>query len=175
MATDIENDLNPDVTWGLSFPLSYTNNNGFFPLTNTKLEQAYHNLTSLLRTHPGERLGNPTFGCRLYQLLFEPMGIAEGQVEEAIREAVDNHLSYIVLHNIDVNMEDGKPGALENPSGVYVHITYSVNTDLQNQAELDILFTQELSQLMSHQAQQEWDESTETWLYTDEADPFYEY
>ena len=171
--SDIENDLNPDITWGLSFPLRYTNSTGFFPLTNTKLEQAYHNLTNLLRTHPGERLGNPTFGCRLHQLLFEPMGVVEGQVEEVIREAVDNNLSYIVLHKIDVNMEDGKPGALENPSGIHVHITYSVNTDLQDQAELDILFTQELSQLMGNQTQ--WDTSTETWLYTDEADPFYEY
>jgi len=171
--SDIQNDLNPNVTWGLAFPLSHTNDTGFFPLTSTKLEQAYHNLTSLLRTHPGERLGNPTFGCRLHQLLFEPMGIAEGQAEEAIREAVDNHLSYIVLHKINVNTGDGMTGALGNPTTVHVHIIFSINTDLQNTAELDVLFTQELSQLMA--VQELYDESTDSWLYTDEDDPFYEY
>ena len=166
--SDIENDMNPDITWGLSFPLSHTNDTGFFPLTQTKLEQAYHNLTNLLRTHPGERLGNPTFGCKLHQLLFEPMGNVEGEVEAAIREAVDSWLPYIVLHKVKI-----VEGGSEDPRAVNVHITYSVDTDLQDQAELDILFTQKLSQLMDNQTQ--WDNSTETWLYTDEADPFYEY
>ena len=166
--SDIENDMNPDITWGLSFPLRHTDSYGMFRLTQTKMEQAYHNLTMLLRTHPGERLGNPTFGCRIHQLLFEPMGNVEGEVEAAIREAVDSWLPYIVLHKVKI-----VEGGSEDPRAVNVHITYSVDTDLQDQAELDILFTQKLSQLMDNQTQ--WDNSTETWLYTDEADPFYEY
>ena len=168
--SDIENDMNPDITWGLSFPLRHTDSYGMFRLTQTKMEQAYHNLTMLLRTHPGERLGNPTFGCRIHQLLFEPMGNVEGEVEAAIREAVDLWLPYIVLHKVEI-----KENESEDPRAVYVHITYSVDTDLQATMELALEFSQGLSANMSSQVQQEWDEANKTWYYTDEADPFYEY
>jgi len=170
MPTDIENDLNPDVMVGLAFPLRHSDSYGMFRLTRTKMEQAYHNLTMLLRTHPGERLGNPTFGCRIHQLLFEPMGNVEGEVEAAIREAVDLWLPYIVLHKVKID-----EGGSEDPRAVYVHITYSVDTDLQATMELALEFSQGLSGTMSSQVQQEYDEATETWYYTNEADPFYEY
>jgi phage baseplate assembly protein W len=122
----------------------------------------------LLRTHPGERLGNPTFGCRIHQLLFEPMGNVEGEVEAAIREAVDSWLPYIVLHKVEINES-------VDPRAVYVHITYSVDTDLQATTALAIEFSRGLSGVMSSQVQQEYDKATETWYYTGEADPFYEY
>ncbi len=170
--SDIENDMNPDITWGLSFPLRHTDSYGMFRLTQTKMEQAYHNLTMLLRTHPGERLGNPTFGCRIHQLLFEPMGNVEGEIEAAIREAVDVWLPYIVLHKVKI-----VEGGSEDPRAVYVHITYSVDTDLQATMELALEFSQGLSDTMSSIIEQDdslaWDEANETWYYA--ADPFYEY
>jgi uncharacterized protein len=172
MASDIEKDLNPDIRVGLAFPLQHTDWYGMFRLTQTKMEQAYHNLTMLLRTHPGERLGNPTFGCRIHQLLFEPMGNVEGEVEAAIREAVDSWLPYIMLHKVEINK-----GGSEDPRAVHVHITYSVDTDLQATSALAIEFSRGLSRIMGggEDLIPEWDAANDSWYYTDEADPFYEY
>ena len=67
-----EKDLNPDVFIGLQLPLGYSNT-GFFKQTKTTFEQAKYNIINLFKTIPGERLGQPTFGSVLHEILFEPM------------------------------------------------------------------------------------------------------
>ena len=63
-------DLNPDVFIGLQLPLGYSNT-GFFKQTKTTFEQAKYNIVNLFRTIPGERLGQPTFGSVLHEIIFE--------------------------------------------------------------------------------------------------------
>ena len=67
-----EKDLNPDVFIGLELPLGYSDT-GFFKQTKTTLQQAKYNIVNLLKTIPGERLGQPAFGSSLHSVLFEPM------------------------------------------------------------------------------------------------------
>ena len=64
MASARENDLNPNIYIGLSFPLRQDKYNDF-ALTKNSLEQARHNLKNLLLTHVGERVAQPAFGSRL--------------------------------------------------------------------------------------------------------------
>ena len=40
-------------------------------MTKNSLQQSVHNLRNLLLTYPGERVGNPEFGCRLREVCFE--------------------------------------------------------------------------------------------------------
>ena len=91
----LEKDLDPNVFIGISLPLSH-GTQGFFAKTKTTLDQARSNIRNLLLTIKGERLGNPTFGSNLYRVLFEPDdGNIASSIEEAIREAMGEWLSYV--------------------------------------------------------------------------------
>ena len=70
MASQIENDINPDTSIGLSFPLGFIGSR-MFNRTKTIEEQAKHNLKNLLMTNLGERPHQPEFGSRLLSVVFE--------------------------------------------------------------------------------------------------------
>jgi len=131
--SQIENDLNPDVTIGLSLPLNHDNSFGFFKTTQTLLEQAKHNIRNLLLTRRGERLGNPNFGSDLHLLLFEQdTGDLESKVEETIREAVSNNLPYVILHSIETSSSN-------MDQNIYlVNLRFSIDTDQTKEEELSV-------------------------------------
>ena len=101
-----EKDLNPDTFIGLKLPLGYSDS-GYFKQTRTTIEQAKYNIVNLLKTVPGERLGQPAFGSLLQNILFEPMDddIGDG-IEEAIRETLTKWLPYISITNIEVTQPE---------------------------------------------------------------------
>ena len=101
-----EKDLNPDVFIGLQLPLGYSNT-GFFKQTKTTFEQAKYNIINLFRTIPGERLGQPTFGSVLHEILFEPMNEDFTDImQEAIERSLDKWLPYINIKNIEIVIPD---------------------------------------------------------------------
>ena len=101
-----EKDLNPDVFIGLKLPLGYSDT-GYFKQTKTTLQQAKYNIINLLKTIPGERLGQPTFGSQLHSILFEPMNEDFGDVlEDSIRSSLEKWLPYINIKNIEITMPD---------------------------------------------------------------------
>jgi len=101
-----EKDLNPDVFIGLKLPMGYSDT-GYFKQTKTTLQQAKYNIINLLKTIPGERLGQPTFGSKLHQLFFEPMNDDfTDEVEETIKSSIETWLPYINIKNIKVTIPD---------------------------------------------------------------------
>ena len=101
-----EKDLNPDVFIGLKLPLGYSDT-GFFKQTKTTLQQAKYNIINLLKTIPGERLGQPTFGSQLHSILFEPMNEDFSDIlEDSIRTSLETWLPYINIKNIEITMPD---------------------------------------------------------------------
>ena len=101
-----EKDLNPDVFIGLQLPLGYSNT-GFFKQTKTTFEQAKYNIVNLFRTIPGERLGQPTFGSVLHEIIFEPMNEDFTDImQEAIERSLETWLPYINIKNIDIAIPD---------------------------------------------------------------------
>ena len=101
-----EKDLNPDVFIGLKLPLGYSDT-GFFKQTKTTLQQAKYNIINLLKTIPGERLGQPTFGSQLHTILFEPLNEDFSSIiEDAIRDSLSVWLPYINIKNIEITMPD---------------------------------------------------------------------
>ena len=120
MATVRETDRNKDIYVGIKFPLSY-GLNGFFFQSKTILEQSKSNLRNLLLTTPGERVMQPTFGCRLKDLLFGQATDNIGDaIDASIREATAKQLPYIKLEEILTESSDNK---------VNVQITYSTTFD----------------------------------------------
>ena len=127
----LEKDLDPNVFIGVSLPLTH-GSEGFFSKTKTTLDQARSNIRNLLLTIKGERLGNPTFGSNLYRVLFEPDdGNIASSIEEAIREAMGEWLSYINIESINVTTSG------EYDNAVNVEIKFTINID-QKVAQLDL-------------------------------------
>ena len=101
-----EKDLNPDTFIGLKLPLGYSDT-GYFKQTKTTLQQAKYNIISLLKTIPGERLGQPTFGSELHTILFEPMNEDFGDIlEDSIKTSMETWLPYINIKNIEITFPD---------------------------------------------------------------------
>ena len=101
-----EKDLNPDTFIGLKLPMGYSDT-GFFKQTKTTLQQAKYNIINLLKTIPGERLGQPTFGSQLHTILFEPMNEDFGDIlEDSIRTSLETWLPYINIKNIEITFPD---------------------------------------------------------------------
>jgi phage baseplate assembly protein W len=101
-----EKDLNPDVFIGLKLPMGYSDT-GYFKQTKTTIEQAKWNIVNLLRTIPGERLGQPTFGSKLHEFLFEPMDEDFSEtIVESIGESISTWLPYISIKDIKVDFPE---------------------------------------------------------------------
>ena len=101
-----EKDLNPDVFIGLKLPMGYSDT-GYFKQTKTTLQQAKYNIINLIKTIPGERLGQPAFGSQLHSILFEPMNEDFGDIlEDSIRTSLETWLPYINIKNIKITMPD---------------------------------------------------------------------
>ena len=134
MFDNVNLSTNPSVTqinededsfFGCTFPLTYKGDNvGFFPRAKTVKEQAFSNLKNLLLTQRGERLGQPDFGSRLPELMFEQVGEdLNNRIEEAIHEALEQWLPYIKAQNVFV-VQDTK-----NPNQVVVTLEFIVTID----------------------------------------------
>ena len=131
----IETDLNPDAFVGLSFPLKVGSNYDF-QMTKTVVEQSVHNLRNLLLTYPGERVNQPEFGCRLRELLFEPINEdLEVRVEEEIRRSVSEFLPYINI--IDIDLFDNNSDNNE----LLVNIKFSTSLSPQDVQETTVSAT----------------------------------
>ena len=101
-----EKDLNPDTFIGLKLPMGYSDS-GYFKQTKTTLQQAKYNIINLIKTIPGERLGQPAFGSQLHSILFEPMNEDFSDIlETSIRESLAKWLPYINIKNIEITMPD---------------------------------------------------------------------
>ena len=119
MASTIENNLNPDVSVGLSFPLGFVGSR-FFNRTKTIEEQAQHNLKNLLLTNLGERPMQPEFGSRLLSVVFEFKD--DALIEKVINEAVEKWLPYITINEVITSVD------ATNQNRLNVSIDFSVAT-----------------------------------------------
>ena len=106
---------------GIGFPLGFNVDGRMFNQTKTVLEQSKSNLRNLLLTTPGERVGQPEFGCNLIDILFD-QNIADisDKVDEIIREAVSQQLSYIIINDIFVG------SAVDDSNQLNIQLEFSV-------------------------------------------------
>tara|TARA_B100001564_G_scaffold352088_1_gene358905 strand:+ start:843 stop:1265 length:423 start_codon:yes stop_codon:yes gene_type:complete len=130
-----EIDVDPDTYIGLSFPLRADSNNNF-SMTKTSLQQAQHNLKNLLLTHPGERVNQPEFGCRLRELCFEQRDEQlPDRIEEIIKESVSFWLPYINIIDVKTLTDD------KNTIFVTLKFSTTLNPNTLEQITLDTSYT----------------------------------
>jgi phage baseplate assembly protein W len=87
----------------LGIKLSF-NDVGIFSTNYNSTDQAKANLRNLILTKVGERYEQPTFGCNLLNILFQPMSDdIIGNINDIIQTPVSYWLPYISIENIDIS------------------------------------------------------------------------
>jgi uncharacterized protein len=78
-------------------------------------------LRILFSTRPGERVMQPDYGCRLSDLVFEPMDTrTRVAIEVAVRRAVQFFEARVALSRVEVTARDWPEGRLD------VAVTYTI-------------------------------------------------
>ncbi|MDT4936077.1 MAG: uncharacterized protein QOK11_3969 [Pseudonocardiales bacterium] len=104
---------------GFSWPME-VDHTGSIRLTDTA-EDIERSMRIVLMTAPGERLMRPQFGCRIWDLLFEPVTPnLLGLIAEAVRQAMAQWEPRVEIEDVRP-LPDGDDGAL-----VRVQISYRV-------------------------------------------------
>ena len=139
MGSALENDLNPNIYIGLSFPIRQDRFNDF-ALTKNSLEQAKHNLKNLLLTHVGERVAQPEFGSRLREFCFEQINDElPVRIEEEVKQVVSAWLPYINIQEVNTLTNEG------DQNKIFVEVRYSttLNPQTMESITLDTGYTAE--------------------------------
>jgi len=103
-----EVDINPNKDVGLKLPMARSNKTGDFTTTKNSTQQAVHNISNLLLTSPGERVGQPTFGSNLRALCFEQIDDELPiRIENEVKRSVSQWLSYITINSVETLTQDG--------------------------------------------------------------------
>lgn len=87
----------------------------------------------LLRTRPGELLGDPEWGCNLISRVFQYNGLIIGElIKEDILDAIEKYEPRITMNANDITL-------VENTNLLQIYITYTIKeTGEINSYNLDI-------------------------------------
>lgn len=104
---------------GIMFPMR-VNQSGSIALT-TGADDLGSSIRMVLATAPGERLMRPQFGCRIWELMFEPINANTiGLMGVAVREALGQWEPRIDVEDVDVVPDDSADGR------VNIRISYRI-------------------------------------------------
>lgn len=88
---------------GWTFPPSFTNQNGTVKLVSEE-EDIRQSLKIILSTRKGERLTNPSFGCAMFDYLFEPINTYTTlKIKETIERAIVDFEPRITVDEINID------------------------------------------------------------------------
>jgi phage baseplate assembly protein W len=104
---------------GLSFPLRMNGRGEVLLVSgNEDIEQS---IRIILGTRPGERVMRPTFGCRAYELMFDPRSATTiSLLQEYVFDALRMWEPRIDVLSVDVTAED------TNDSALLVEVEYEI-------------------------------------------------
>jgi len=131
MATTL---INPTmaVPIGITLPIQ-DGNSGYFAQSFDTLTQVKTNITNLLNTRQGERRMQPTFGTRLWNLLFEQnVDTLKDQAINIVNEDVSSWIPNVTI--IDITTELLKSDEVTNNIDIYmlrIAVSFMVNMTKQ--------------------------------------------
>jgi phage baseplate assembly protein W len=106
---------------GIAFPMRVDQSGSI--ATSSGTEDIDSSIRMILTTAPGERLMRPFFGCRIWELLFEPINANTlGLMGEAVREAIGRWEPRVVLDDVRLDPSGQHAGQ------VLIEIDYTVRT-----------------------------------------------
>jgi Bacteriophage baseplate protein W len=106
---------------GIAFPMRVDQSGSI--ATSSGTADIDSSIRMILTTAPGERLMRPDFGCRIWELLFEPINANTlGLMGEAVREAIGRWEPRVVLDDLRLDPSGQHAGE------VLIEIDYTVRT-----------------------------------------------
>lgn len=106
---------------GFRFPMG-VDHRGNLALTSGP-EELDSSIRVVVSTAPGERVMRPAFGCKIWDLLFEPVNAnTMGYMAQAVREAIAQWEPRVETESVDV-VADPKDSSL-----VRIHVSYRVRS-----------------------------------------------
>jgi phage baseplate assembly protein W len=104
---------------GLAWPMR-VDQSGSISLTNGAADLD-SSVRLILLTAPGERLMRPEFGCRIHELVFEPINANTlGLMRHAVRQALAQWEPRITVEDVDVETDPNTSGLVQ------IHLGYRV-------------------------------------------------
>jgi phage baseplate assembly protein W len=104
---------------GISFPMR-VDQSGALAMTSG-VDDIDASIRVVLLTAPGERVMRPFFGCRIWELLFEPINANTlGLMADAVREAIGRWEPRVELEDVELDADPAQQGR------VLINLTYRV-------------------------------------------------
>lgn len=101
---------------GVSIPIK-KGNTGYFAQTFSIQDEIKSNLVNLLMTRKGERVFQPTFGCDIQTIIFDPMDADfETSISNAIKSAVSFWMPFLNITSVSVSRDDNRQITYANVS-----------------------------------------------------------
>ena len=131
-----------NVPIGINLPIR-AGKAGYFDQSTDTFTAIRMNIINLIRTNPGERRMNPTFGSRLWNIVFEPNDdfIFE-KVSKTIKEDINQWIPGITVTAVDVKTFDGDGSTdLRDIYKLYISVTFTIDSINQSDVVEIILNT----------------------------------
>jgi phage baseplate assembly protein W len=125
MASEVKN-----TPIGINLPIRSGNISGYFDQSTDTFTAYRMNIINLIRTIPGERRMNPTFGCRLWSVTFEQNDdFIPAKVENIIKEDISQWIPGVIVSSVDVKyFEDDTSTNLKDIYKLYIVVNFTVTT-----------------------------------------------
>ena len=118
-----------DTPIGIMLPIR-SGKVGYFDQSTDSFTATRMNIINLLRTRPGERRMNPTFGCRLWNVTFEPNDDFVAQkVQSIIRDDISQWIPNVSVDSVDVKYLNGDQSVdLRDIYTLYIVVRFIINS-----------------------------------------------
>jgi len=115
---------------GLNLPIQSGNVSGYFDQSTDSFTAYRMNIINLIRTVPGERRMNPTFGCRLWNLVFEPNDdFISDKVGNIVREDISKWIPGVSVNSVEVKyLEDDTSTNLREIYKLYIIVKFTIDS-----------------------------------------------
>ena len=113
---------------GINLPIRNGSNSGYFEQSFDSFTQIRMNIINLLRTIPGERRMQPSFGCRLWNVVFDQdSDFLLEQINNIIREDIHNWIPGVSIKDISIKYySDDKSSGVRDIYKLYVVIKFTI-------------------------------------------------
>lgn len=119
-----------NIPIGINLPITNGNVSGYFDQSTDTFTAYRMNIINLIRTVPGERRMNPTFGCRLWNVIFEQNDdFIPVKIENIIKEDISQWIPGVSVASVDVKyLEDDTSINLKDIYKLYIVVKFTITT-----------------------------------------------
>jgi phage baseplate assembly protein W len=115
---------------GIKLPIRSGQISGYFDQSTDSFTAYRMNIINLIRTIPGERRMNPTFGCGLWNVVFEQNdSFIASKVENIIKQDIMQWIPGVTVSSVNVNyMENETTSQLQDSYILYIAVTFVIDS-----------------------------------------------